>query len=678
MLWILPKRLVASAKPRLPDGVRIYAVGDLHGRSDLLDRVLSHIDCDLERHPTGRAIEVFLGDYIDRGPDSRGVLDRLIERNRSRELVFLKGNHETYVLEFLQNPQVLDEWAQFGGFETLMSYGLKPSMDSISATQEGLAIAFADVLPQSHLRFLKALRLSFSCGDFFFAHAGIKPGVPLIAQKEQHLVSIRDDFLHCEWDHGKIIIHGHTPVREPEVRSNRINIDTGAFATGRLTCLMLERDQAAFIAENRTWLYGPEGKLGKEARLAADPSGKREGSLQPPNEADQPTSDESSRTLQPSAPISDLHSVPPLAQDCSPRPPRMAPGIGGFNISLPPPRDAMEGGIATEPPMEDRRPVILDPAAGAGAEGESALARRGKVVVSMLALLAVAAFVIVSYVDGVRTKQASAIAVLKSLVESEAPTRLIIESPRGAVDEPLPLGITIENATGGETLTITGLADGTELSLGNLSDSLAWTIAAGKIEQTFVGPPSRFVGRMQATASLRSASGRLLDERALRFEWTARNDEQRASGEEPTPGPVSAAANPNPAQTALAVPPTPPQSAEPVQSPQPAAPPNDPLPTAPSLDVQAIRALTDRGQDMLKLGDIATARLLFRRAVLAGSAEAALDLGMTYDPLFLRQLGANGVDADANSAHKWYERARELGSSEASRRIERLASTPRP
>ena len=329
MLWILPKRVVASAKPRLPDGVRIYAVGDLHGRSDLLDRVLWHIDRDLERHPTGRAIEVFLGDYIDRGPDSRGVLDRLIERNWSRELVFLKGNHETYVLEFLQNPQVLDEWAQFGGFETLMSYGLKPSMDSISATQEGLAIAFADVLPQSHRRFLKALRLSFSCGDFFFAHAGIKPGVPLIAQKEQHLVWIRDDFLHCEWDHGQIIIHGHTPVREPDVRSNRINIDTGAFATGRLTCLMLERDQAAFIAENRTWLYGREGKLAEEVRLAADPSGKREGSLQPPNEADQPTSDESRGTLQPSAPISDPHSVPPLAQDCSPRPPRMAPGMVG-------------------------------------------------------------------------------------------------------------------------------------------------------------------------------------------------------------------------------------------------------------------------------------------------------------------------------------------------------------
>ena len=115
-----------------------------------------------------------------------------------------------------------------------------------------------------------------------------------------------------------------------------------------------------------------------------------------------------------------------------------------------------------------------------------------------------------------------------------------------------------------------------------------------------------------------------------------------------------------------------------MHSAQPTAPPNDPLPTAPSLDVQAIRTLTDRGQYMLKLGDIATARLLFRRAVLAGSAEAALDLGTTYDPLFLRQLGANGVDADMNSAHKWYQRAHELGSSEASRRIERLASTPRP
>jgi hypothetical protein len=323
--------------------------------------------------------------------------------------------------------------------------------------------------------------------------------------------------------------------------------------------------------------------------------------------------------------------------------------------------------------MEDRRLVIFDPG-GAGVEAKFAPARSGKgFVVSMLALLAFGAFVALNYVDGVRL--ANAVAVLASLVQSEAPARLIIESPRGAVNEPLPLGITIENATGGETVTITGLTDGTDLSLGSFSDLLAWTIAAGEVEQTFVGPPKHFVGRMEATVRLRSASGRLLDEQALRLEWTARNEEQGATKEEPPRGPASsAAANPSLARTAIAVPLTPPESAEPAQSARPAGPPNDALPTAPVLGVQGIRALTDRGQDMLKLGDIAAARLLFSRAALAGSADAALGLGMTYDPLFLRQLGAKGVDADVNSARKWYERARELGSSEASRRIDRLPS----
>jgi hypothetical protein len=348
----------------------------------------------------------------------------------------------------------------------------------------------------------------------------------------------------------------------------------------------------------------------------------------------------------------------------------MASGIGGFNIPLPPPR---EDGIAIEPHMEDRRLLIFDPAR-AGVEAKSVPARSGKgFVVSMLALLAFGTLVALNYVDGVRL--ASAVAVLASLVQSEALARLIIESPRGAVNEPLPLGITIENATGGETVTITGLTDGTDLSLGSLSDSLAWTIAAGEVEQTFVGPPKHFVGRMEATVSLRSASGRLLDEQPLPLEWTARNDEHGATKEEPPRGPASStAANPSLARTAIAMPLTPPQSAEPAQVARPAGPANDALPTAPVLDVQGIHALTDRGQDMLKLGDIAAARLLFRRAALAGSAEAALELGMTYDPLFLRQLGAKGVDADVNSARKWYERARELGSSEASRRIDRLPS----
>jgi hypothetical protein len=167
--------------------------------------------------------------------------------------------------------------------------------------------------------------------------------------------------------------------------------------------------------------------------------------------------------------------------------------------------------------MQGRRLAIFD-TARPRAEDKSALARSRKLfAMAILALLAVGAVVRLNYFGGVRI--ASAFAVLTSLVQSEMPTRLIIGSPRGAIDEPLPVGIAIENATGGETVTITGLADGTELSLGSLSDSRAWTVGAGDVEQTFVGPPRHFVGRMEATASLRSASGRLLDQQALQLEW---------------------------------------------------------------------------------------------------------------------------------------------------------------
>jgi serine/threonine protein phosphatase 1 len=242
-VWQRLKPQPQRPSPRLPDGIRIYAVGDVHGRADLLDQVLSRIDADLAADPDCRPIQIFLGDYIDRGPSSRGVLDRLIKRSYAHEIVCLKGNHEGYVFEFLQNPTILNDWRQFGGLETLMSYGLKPSINADSAEQAELAKALAASLPRHHREFLKSLSPSFTCGDFFFVHAGVKPGVPLDEQREEDLLWIRDDFLFCEEDFGKIIVHGHTPVRDPDVRSNRINIDTGAYATGRLTCLIIESDE---------------------------------------------------------------------------------------------------------------------------------------------------------------------------------------------------------------------------------------------------------------------------------------------------------------------------------------------------------------------------------------------------------------------------------------------------
>ena len=128
-----------------------------------------------------------------------------------------------------------------------MSYGMKPTLNANAAAQIQLAADFDKVLPNSHRQFLSRLRLTFSCGDFFFVHAGIRPGIALDRQREEDMLWIRDDFLLCEDDFGKIVVHGHSPVLEPEVRSNRINVDTGAYATGRLTCLILERDEIDFL-----------------------------------------------------------------------------------------------------------------------------------------------------------------------------------------------------------------------------------------------------------------------------------------------------------------------------------------------------------------------------------------------------------------------------------------------
>jgi calcineurin-like phosphoesterase family protein len=196
------------------------------------------MDCSLR--PADRTLTVFLGDYIDRGPASREVLDLLLERERTSAVVFLKGNHETFVARFLREPAALEEWRLCGGLETLISYGLKPSINPDATERIELAQELGKRIPDIHLKFLESLHLSFGCGDFLFVHAGIRPGIPVSKQKEADLLWIRDDFLSCELPFENFIVHGHTPVRTPDIRSNRINIDTGAFATGRLTCIAIE------------------------------------------------------------------------------------------------------------------------------------------------------------------------------------------------------------------------------------------------------------------------------------------------------------------------------------------------------------------------------------------------------------------------------------------------------
>jgi serine/threonine protein phosphatase 1 len=202
---------------------------------------------DMTANPTARSLHVFVGDYIDRGPDSRQVIDRLIALARTHDCVFLKGNHEAVLLDFLQRPSALAEWRQYGGLETLMSYGLTPSINPDEKEQEALCLALNRALPDSHREFLAELRPSFSCGDLFFVHAGVRPGVALKKQHEEDLLWIRDEFLSHEGYHEKIIVHGHTPNPKPEICPNRINIDTGAYATGRLTCAIFEEDKVRFI-----------------------------------------------------------------------------------------------------------------------------------------------------------------------------------------------------------------------------------------------------------------------------------------------------------------------------------------------------------------------------------------------------------------------------------------------
>lgn len=229
-----------ARQPRLPEGTRIYAFGDIHGRADLLQDMFTVIDADLARNPITRPVEVFLGDYIDRGPNSSQTLDLLIERGRSRETVFLKGNHEAYFLEVLCDPSKISNWRQFGGLQTLMSYGLNPPLNPTAAQQTALIDTLKEVMPAGHLAFLRGLDLSFTCGDFFFVHAGVRPGVPLKEQQEADLLWIRNEFLDSDANFGKFVVHGHTPVRAPDIRTNRINIDTGAYATGNLTLLSIQ------------------------------------------------------------------------------------------------------------------------------------------------------------------------------------------------------------------------------------------------------------------------------------------------------------------------------------------------------------------------------------------------------------------------------------------------------
>lgn len=234
----------------VPDGTRVYAVGDVHGRADLLDRLLAELAEDARARPVARVVVVFLGDYVDRGPESRQVVERLLagpgEGLAGAEWVCLKGNHEEYMLRFLTETSVGPAWCLNGGLATVRSYA-GPLAEGAEADMPGLQLALSRALPPAHLRFLSRLPLIHQEGDYAFVHAGIRPGVALSDQDPADLLWIRDDFLFEASAFEKVVVHGHTPTPIPEVRPNRIGIDTGAYKSGRLTALVLEGADQGFI-----------------------------------------------------------------------------------------------------------------------------------------------------------------------------------------------------------------------------------------------------------------------------------------------------------------------------------------------------------------------------------------------------------------------------------------------
>jgi serine/threonine protein phosphatase 1 len=233
-----------------PPGTRLYAIGDIHGRLDLLRRLQALIVDDAARSRAQRRVLVYIGDYIDRGPDSAGVLDLLLDRPLPGfEIVHLLGNHEDTFLRFPDDMAVGPSWLTYGGVQTLESYDVEVPPGSWRDERElrRLQGEVRKRVPRRHLEFMRGLPLTHIEGNYLFAHAGIRPGIPLERQEREDLLWIRDEFLHSSADHGKIVVHGHTISEAPVVLPNRIGIDTGAFHTDRLTCVVLDGSAREFL-----------------------------------------------------------------------------------------------------------------------------------------------------------------------------------------------------------------------------------------------------------------------------------------------------------------------------------------------------------------------------------------------------------------------------------------------
>jgi serine/threonine protein phosphatase 1 len=634
------RRFLSSASkrpaPRLPEGVRVYAVGDIHGRADLLARLLSQIDAHLARNPVSRPIEVFLGDYVDRGPDSRRVIDLLIKRHEARETIYLKGNHETYFIEFLRDPKILDIWRRYGGLQTLLSYGMSPNLRSKPEQQEELARSFARILPNDHFRFLSQLRTNFTCGDFLFVHAGVQPRIPLDRQREEDLLWIREDFLESDDDFGKYIVHGHTPVREPDIRSNRINIDTGAFATDRLTCLMIEGEEMQFI-----------GQVFDHAHeVSDDPLGRAtiaQNNFLPAGE------------------------VPEFFENS----PAIVPA--GTEASSRPTSDPLSAVASTRPqPTQSMDQEVLQetlPSARARVAGYQKSHIMIALVIVVMLLGAISTQILPSLTNPQREINANTNdrRLLSSTGTREPPTgstqtkqsgvlserRLILQQNASGIDGgAIPLGAQVSGDVVGLAVEIGGLPAGMTISSGRPMGTGAWRILATDIADAKIRPPVGFTGAVDLAVELRIADGTVIDRGSLHLEWSSKpaiasTPSASAGADYETVIPATATHNP------------------------------DRLAATSQLDREQIGFLVGHSQTLLAEGDVEAARILLRRAAEARDARAALALGATYDPIMLAILQLHGVAADVPRAREWYERAIEFGSQEALRRLNLLTTAAR-
>lgn len=229
-------RLTAAKQPDV-----LYAIGDIHGCLDQLLALEAQIVADAARVDGERWL-IYLGDYVDRGPKSAQVLDHILAPPpEGFRRVCLRGNHEAMMLAAIRNPAALDDWLAFGGEETMSSYGVSESQLAGARGRSRMQILQAHI-PDEHIELLDGLPVAFSLPGYTFVHAGLRPGVPLAEQRDGDLMWIRDEFIHTAHDYGAVIVHGHTPVREPQTLPHRIAVDTGCYQSGHLTALRLTAD----------------------------------------------------------------------------------------------------------------------------------------------------------------------------------------------------------------------------------------------------------------------------------------------------------------------------------------------------------------------------------------------------------------------------------------------------